>query len=177
MKLYTTLLLVVSFFAATSIAQAEAYAGEDSARHYKSNPGKYNGETVDVDCVFVTRVNRATKVEGVTFFVVHTKDDENRARGGSIVAAVLTEDADKFLRKYGDTPDIDRGSSNPVDSKRLRATFHQLEKGRVYLDASEGPAHELIEEQREDAIGNIGSGDGVSNAGGKGTQKYKAKKI
>ena len=165
MKLYTTLLLVASFFAATSMAQAEAYAGEDSARHYKSNPDKYNGETVDVDCVFVTRINGGPQIEGVTFFIVHTKDDDNRARGDSRVADVLTENASKFIRKYGDTPDIKRGSSSPVDSKRLRATFHQLEKGRVYLDASEGPAHELIKEHREEALDKIGSGDGVPGSG------------
>lgn len=177
MKLHTTLLLIVSFFAATSIAQAEAYAGEDSARHYKSNPEKYNGETVDVDCIFVTRINRATKVEGVIFFVVHTKDDDNRARGGSIVTAVLEENADKFARKYGNTPDIDRGSSDPVDSKRLRATFHQLAKGKVYLDASEGPAQVLIAEHSDEALGHIRDGEGVPAGKGKGKVKVKRKKL
>lgn len=176
MKLYTTLLLVISFFAAISIAHAEAYAGEDSARHYKSNPEKYNGEAIDVDCVFVTRINRATRVEGVVFFSVHTKDDDNRARGGSIVAAVLEEEAAKFIRRYGDTPDISRGSTSPVDSKRLRATFHQLAKGYIYIDTSEGPAHELITEHRDEALGQIKAGEsGVPAVKGKG--KVKAKKF
>lgn len=160
MKLNTTLLLVISFFAATSIAQAEAYAGEDSARHYKSAPEKYDGETVDVDCMYVTRVNRATKIEGVVFFLVHTKDDDNRARGGSIVTAVLEDESEKFIRKYGSSLDVNRGSTKPVDSKRLRATFQQLEKGRVYLDASEGAAHELIEAKLEEALSNISTGEG-----------------
>lgn len=160
MKLNAILLLLFSFFAASSLAQAQAQAGEDTARYYKSNPEEFDGETVDVDCVFVTRINGGPQIEGVTFFVVHTKDDDNRLRGGSIVAAVLAEEADSFIRKYGNTPEINRGSSEKVDSKRLRATFHQLERGRVYLDASEGPAHELITEQLEDALESIGKGEG-----------------
>ena len=175
MKLHTALLLVLSLFATTSIAQAEAFAGEDSARHYKSNPEKYDGETVDVDCVYVKRLPGAKKIEGVVFFLVHTKDADNRVRGGSIIAAVLEAEADKFIRKYGNTVDIDRGASIRVDSKRLRATFHQLERGRVYLDASEGPANELIEAHLEAAIGAIRSGDGVPAAGAKG--KFKKKKL
>ena len=89
------------------------------------------------------------------------------------MTAVLEENADKFIRKYGNTPDINRGPTTRVDSKRLRATFHQLKKGRVYLDASEGPAQELIEAHLEDAIGNIGKGDGVPAASGKGKVKRK----
>lgn len=171
MKPSTTLLLALSFFAALNSAQAESYAGGDSARHYESAPEKYDSEYVDVDCIFVTRINGGPQIEGVTFFVAHTKDDDNRVHGGSIVVAVLADKADSFVRKYGNTVDINRGAAEKVDSKRLRGVFHQLEKGHVYIDVSGGEAHDLILEKRADAIGNIRSGDGVPGGKGKGKGK------
>jgi len=77
------------------------------------------------------------------------------------VVAVLSDKADSFVRKYGNTRDIDLGSSEKVDSKRLRGIFHQLAQGHVYIDDSGGEAHAIILEHREDAVGAIASGDGV----------------
>ncbi len=171
MKTITSLLIALfALFALTfsTAAHAESFAGEDSARHYKSNPEKYDGEYVDVDCVFVTRINGGPQIEGVTFFVAHTKDDDNRARGGMIVVAVLSDKADNFVRKYGNAPDIQRGAAEKVDSKRLRGIFHQLDRGHVYIDVSGGEAHELILEHVEDAKGHIRSGDGAPDAGSTG---------
>jgi hypothetical protein len=171
MKTLSKILLALSIFSFASVAHAGSYAGEDSARHYKSAPEEFDGEYVDVDCVFVTRINGGPQVEGVTFFLAHTKDDDNRARGGSIVVAVLSDKADSFVRKYGNTLDIDRGSSEKVDSKRLRGVFHQLAQGHVYIDVSAGEAHAIILEHREDAVGAIRSGDGVPDGRLKGKGK------
>jgi len=168
MKSLSTLLIALSIFTFASAAQAESYAGEDSARHYKSAPEKFDGEYVDVDCVFVTRINGGPQVEGVTFFVAHTKDDDNRALGGSIVVAVLSDKADSFVRKYGNTLDVNRGAVEKVDSKRLRGIFHQLAQGHVYIDISAGDAHELILKHKDNAKGAIRSGDGVPESRGKG---------
>ncbi len=167
MKSLSTGLIALFALTLASAAYAESFAGEDSARHYKSTPEKYDGKYVDVDCTFVTRINRGPQIEGITFFVAHTKDDDNRARGGSIVVAMLSDKADSFIRKYGNAPDINRGAAEKVDSKRLRGIFHQLAQGHVYIDVSDGEAHELILAQREQAKGAIGSGDGVPRGQGK----------
>ena len=140
MKPVATLLIFLSSLAFAATAQAEAHAGEDSANYYKSAPEKYEGEYVDVDCAFVSRINGGPQIEGVTFFVAHTTDDDNMVRGGTIVVAVLTDKADSLIRKYGDTLDVNRGAPEQVDSKRLRGIFHQLEKGHVYIDVSAGEA-------------------------------------
>lgn len=168
MKTLSTLLIALVTLSLGSVAHAVSYAGEDSARHYKSDPEKYDGEYVDVDCVFVTRVNRGPQIEGVTFFVAHTKDDDNRAFGGSIVVAVLSEKASSFIRKYGDAPEINRGGSEKVDSKRLRGIFHQLSQGHLYIDVSAGDAHALIMEHIEEAEETIRSGDSTPAAPGHG---------
>lgn len=162
--IYQILALFVASIALLTPSFAGSDAGKDSARYYKSNPEEFDTKRVDVDCIFVTRINGGPQVEGVTFFLAHTKDDDNHMRGGSIVVAVLADDATSFVRKYGSMPEINRGSTKVVDSKRLRGTFHILERGRVYIDVSEGPAHDLILEHIEEAKGIIGKGDDASNA-------------
>lgn len=157
------LVIFVAFIALLTPSFAGSEAGKDSARYYKSHPEEFDTKRVDVDCTFVTRINGGPQVEGVSFFLAHTKDDDNQMRGGSIVVAVLTEDANSFLRKYGSMPEINRGSSKVVDSKRLRGTFHLLERGHVYIDESEGPAYDLILEHKEEAKGLIGKGDNASS--------------
>jgi hypothetical protein len=141
-------------------AHAGSTAGEDSANYYKSHPDEYDGKRVDVDCTHLTRINGGPQIEGVTFFVAHTKDDDNDSKGGAITVAVLEEDADSFLRRYGSAPEFDNGKSKKLDSKRLRGDFHQLEKGHVYIDASMGEAHKKLLEHREDAKKAIGGADG-----------------
>ncbi|MEN8725574.1 MAG: hypothetical protein ACN4GF_00630 [Lentimonas sp.] len=165
MKKIAYLLLALVSFSFCSATFAGSEAGKDSARYYKSHPAEFDGKYVDVDCVFVTRINGGPQVDGVVFFVAHTKDDDNQARGGSIVVAVLEGEASSFLRKYGNTIDRDRGSSNKVDSKRLRGIFYELDRGHVYIDMSDGEAHEAILERKEIAKGNIGKGDGAGAQG------------
>lgn len=166
MKKITYILLALLSFTLCSATYAGSEAGKDSARYYKSHPEAFDNKMVSVDCVMVTRINGGPQVDGVVFFIAHTKDDDNNARGGSIVVAVLEGKAESFIRKYGNTVDRNRGSTNPIDSKRLRGTFHQLAKGHVYIDISNGEAHELIAEQKEIAKGHIGKGEG--KFGGKG---------
>ncbi|MDP4610265.1 MAG: hypothetical protein NWT02_03675 [Opitutales bacterium] len=156
------LVFLVASVALLTPSFAGSEAGKDSARYYKSHPEEFDTKRVDVDCIFVTRINGGPQVEGVSFYLAHTKDDDNNMRGGSIVVAVLTEEASSFVKKYGSMPDIDRGSSERVDSKRLRGTFHLLEHGHVYIDESEGPAHDLILEHLEAAKGLIWKGDNTS---------------
>ncbi len=168
MKRIPTLLITLFALSLASTANAQSYAGEDSARHYKSAPEKYNGQTVDVDCTHVTRINRGAKIDGVTFFAAHTKDDDNGIRGGTIIVAVLSDKADNFVRKYGDMPDIQRGSTEKVDSKRLRGTFHQLTLGQVYIDSTDGEAHELILKFKEEVINTIRANEGGSFHKGNG---------
>ena len=173
MKSLSTLFIALFVLSLGSAAYAASFAGEDSARHYKSAPEEFDGKHVDIDCIFVSRINGGPQIEGVTFFIAHTKDDDNQARGGSIVVAVLSDKADSFLRKYGDTLDVNRGASEKVDSKRLRGMFHQLDKGHVYIDVTGGDAHELILTRAKDAKAVIGSGDGASAGRGKGPSKRK----
>lgn len=141
MKILSTLTLALfgAFLAVPAFAGSEA--GEDSARHYRSHPDEYDGEKVDVDVAFVTRINGKKAVEGVVFFIAHTFDEENEAPGGGIIVAVLDDDTESFMRKYGTA--IERKGKGGVDTKRLRGTFHQMKRGRVYIDES-GEAHELI---------------------------------
>ncbi|MGB0743529.1 MAG: hypothetical protein ACPGSB_03285 [Opitutales bacterium] len=133
------LALICATLALPAFAGTEA--GDDSALYYRNNPEKYDGKTVDIDVAFVTRINRRNSVEGLVFFVAHTVDDENNTRGGAIIVAVLDDDIEKFMRKYGTS--IERKSRGDIDTERLRGTFHQLKGGRVYIDES-GEAHELI---------------------------------
>ena len=169
MKTSTLLLAILSALAAVSSSQAQTFAGDDSARYYKSNPEQFDGKNVDVDCVFVTRINGGPQVEGVKFFVAHTKDDENNTRGGAIVVAVLDDKANSFVRTYGNTVDIQRGADEKVSSKRLRGVFHQLEHGHVYIDTSSGEAHELIIAHKETALDAIRTGNknGIPRAANK----------
>lgn len=163
MKKRTLLLIaVLSALLTPIITNAESYAGDDSARYYKSTPEEFDGEYVDVDCVFVTRINRGPDVEGVSFFVASTDDDKNHSYGGSIVVAVLTEDAEHLISKYGNTAALPRHPGESVDSKRLRGIFHQLEHGQVYIDYSDGDAHEIIAEHSQEAEIKIDLGDKVA---------------
>lgn len=161
-----------------STSYAGSDASKDSARHYKSYPEKYDGETASLDCTYVTRINKGPQVEGVAFFVAHTVDDDNKMRGGSIVVAILDEDADAFAKKYGNTLDIDRDqrpkntTKERVDSKRLRGTFHQLEKGHVYIDIN-GDAHERILAKIETAKGCIRAGDGIPSGDNRRSPNHK----
>ena len=147
MKLISHIVLAVTSVLIATPAFAGSDAGEDSARHYKSHPEKYDGEKIDMDCAFVTRVNGGPQVEGVVFFIAHTVDDENKVRGGAMVVAVLDDDADSFMRKYGTAIQRRSGAGDWVETTRLRGTFHQLDRGRVYLDES-GEAHAILEEHR-----------------------------
>lgn len=176
--LFHTLLALSSMFIAASAFAAES--GSDTARHYKSYPEQFDGQSADVDCAFVTRINRGPQVEGVAFFVAHTVDDDNAMRGGSIVVATLEADAESFVKKYGNVPEIDRKrgqntTADRVDSKSLSGTFNQLAKGSVYIDYSNGEAHALILEKIEAAKSAIRMGDGIPSTGGKSFKKKKKK--
>jgi len=173
-QLAHTVLALCSLCFLTS-THAGTEAGDDTARHYKSYPDKYNGKKIDVDCTAVHRINGGPSVEGVVFFVAHTIDRDNRGAGGSLVVAVPEDDAESFLRKYGNTIERNRGEAEKVDSKRLRGTFYQLDRGHVYLDES-GEAHELILAKLDAAKGQIRAGDGIptGGAGKLGKKKKKA---
>lgn len=141
---YIILALVSTILTASAFAGSEA--GDDSARHYRSDPEAFDGEKIDVDCTFVSRINGGPKIDGVVFFLVHTVDEDNKVRGGTLLAAVLEDDVDSFMRKYGTVPDRERGGP---DTNRLRGTFHVLPQGRAYVDVSD-EAHDLIVEHREE---------------------------
>ncbi|MEM7790822.1 MAG: hypothetical protein AAF546_05420 [Verrucomicrobiota bacterium] len=166
-KLIYTPLVLLAFFV-PSLALAGSDAGDDSARNYKNFPEKYDGKKVDVDCTHVTRINGGPRIDDVILFAAHTVDRDNRTRGGSIVVAVLAEDAEAFARKFGTTIDITRGAAEKVDSKSLRGTFHMLDRGHVYIDYTDGEAATLIEERAELFRTKIRAGDG---AGGPGPNK------
>jgi hypothetical protein len=156
----TAALFVTSSFAGTT-------SGRDSAKFYKTHPDDWDGKKVSVDCVSVTRINGGPQIDDVVFFVAHTIDDDNKARGGSIVVAVLEGDVSSFIRKYGTVVERNRGQADRIDSKSLRGTFHVLEKGHVYLDES-GDAHALILERKEDAKLAIRSEGFLTESGGIG---------
>ena len=158
MKKIVYILLTVLSIALCSASYAGTQSGDDAARHYKSNPDAYKGKAVDVDCTHVTHINGGPQVDGVAFFIAHTKDDENKKRGGSIVVAMLEDKANSFVRKYGDTIEVNRGANEKVVSKRLRGTFNVLDRGHVYIDLSDGEAHAAILENIETAKGSIGRG-------------------
>ncbi|ADE54561.1 hypothetical protein [Coraliomargarita akajimensis] len=179
MKALFQTFLAISSLVLTSTLFAGTEAGKDSARHYKSYPEKYDNKTVSIDCTFVTRINGGPQVDGIAFFVAHTADTDNNMRGGAIVVAVAEADADKLVKKFGNTPEINenarKSTADRVDSKRLRGTFHQLEKGTVYIDLN-GDAHETILEKAEAAKGKIRAGDGIpstSNKGPRGPHPHK----
>lgn len=152
-------------------AFAGSGAGDDSARYYKSNPEKFDGKKVDVDVAFVTRINRKDRVDGVAFFVAHTVDEDNNSLGGAIVVAVLDDDTDSFMRKYGTA--VERRGKG-VDSKRLRGVFHLLKGGRVYIDES-GEAQAIIEAHIQKNGDAAIPGDEDRQAGGKKNKKNKKK--
>ncbi|MDQ8193199.1 hypothetical protein QEH59_02090 [Coraliomargarita sp. SDUM461004] len=156
-RLTQLITLTVIIFA--SIAHAETFSGKDTALYYKNTPEQFEGEHADVDCAFVSRINRGPQINGITFFLAHTIDEDNRLRGGSIVVAVLSDKADSFVRKYGNAPDIQHGGMTKVDSKRLRGIFHQLDKGHVYIDMTDGQAHQVILQHKETAKKLIKSSD------------------
>ncbi|MGB0413142.1 MAG: hypothetical protein ACPGJU_01735 [Coraliomargarita sp.] len=176
-KLSKTILALLSACLVSTVFAGEE-ASDDSARHYKSHPEQYDGQSVDVDCAFVKRINGGPQVPGVAFFVAHTFDDKNKMHGGSIVIAVLEADASSFASKYGNIPDRERNKNSTadrVDTKRLDGTFHQLAKGHVYIDES-GNAHELIQEKLEEAKGKIRAGDGIPSGANTGRPHPKHKK-
>ena len=183
MKSPFKILIALSCFSMLASTYAGTDAGKDSSRHYKSYPEKYDGQSVSIDCTHVKRINGGPQVEGVAFFVAHSVDEENKMRGGSIVVAVLEENADALAKKFGTIPEIDRQkkpsstTQERVDSKHLRGTFHQLEKGHVYIDV-DGDTHELILLKKENAKGNIRMGDGIPTGDGHshGPNKKKKKK-
>ncbi|MEM0965755.1 MAG: hypothetical protein AAGJ81_06380 [Verrucomicrobiota bacterium] len=159
MNLKPLLLCVASsgLFLSSSFSASEA--GDGSARYYESRPDSYDGKQIELDCTFVTRINGGPQIEGVVLFLAHTEDEENSRRGGAIVTAVMEDDADSFIKRYGDTVDVDRGTADRIDSRRLKGTFYVLDRGHVYVDASEnGEAHELILERAEDVKTNIRRG-------------------
>jgi hypothetical protein len=156
------LIALISALLTPIITQAESAAGDDSARYYKSTPEEFDGDYVDVDCVFVTRINRGPEVEGVTFFVASTDDEKNHSYGGSIVVAVLSEDAEHLISKYGNTATLPPAPGANIKSKRLRGIFHELEHGQVYIDYTGGDAHEIIAEHNQEAEIKIDLGDQVS---------------
>ncbi|MEM1223095.1 MAG: hypothetical protein AAGH40_10050 [Verrucomicrobiota bacterium] len=166
-KLIHTPLAVLAIFL-PSLTFAGSDAGDDSARNYKNFPEKYDGKKIDIDCTHVSRINGGPKIDDVTLFVAHTVDRDNRTRGGSIVVAVLAEDAESFARKFGTAIEISRGAVEKVDSKSLRGTFHMLDRGHVYIDYTDGEAALLIEERAELFRTKIRAGDG---AGGPGPNK------
>ncbi len=167
MKKLSKTLLALFCTCLVSTAFAGNDAGDDSARHYKSQPEQFDGQSVDVDCTHVKRINGGPQVPGVAFFVANTFDEDNQSHGGVIVVAVLEADASSFVNKFGTVPDRKKNRNSTedrVDTTRLKGTFHQLSKGHVYIDYS-GGAHELILQKVEDAQGTIRAGDGIPSAG------------
>lgn len=158
MKKIAYILLAILSLALCGASHAGTLSGDDAARHYKSNPDKYDGKAVDVDCVMVTRINGGPQVQGVVFFVAHTKDDKNKKRGGGIVVAVAEDHANAFVRKYGDAIEVNRGATEKIDSKRLRGIFRVLDRGYVYIDVAGGGVHDAITANRENAKSKIGRG-------------------
>ncbi|MEM8867430.1 MAG: hypothetical protein AAGC73_04100 [Verrucomicrobiota bacterium] len=159
--------LLVLSLALSSTLTAGTDAGDDSARNYKNFPGEYDGKRIDVDCTHVSRINGGPQIDEVTLFVAHTIDRDNRSRGGSIVVAVLAEDADKFARKFGTAVERNRQEAEKVDSKSLRGTFHMLDRGHVYIDYTDGEAHELVEAKLDLYKTKIASGSAAGRAGKK----------
>lgn len=157
-------------FVLCAVASYAGDASNDSARHYKSYPEQFDGRSVSIDCTHVSRINQGPQVEGVAFFVAHTFDEDNDRRGGSIVVAVVESQAASLVKKFGNTPEIDRrrgenSTESRLDSKRLRGTFHQLTKGTVYIDYT-GDAHQLILNKIENAESAIRKGDGIPSGHG-----------
>lgn len=165
-KLSKTLLaLLTACLVSTAVAGNDA--GDDSARHYKSQPEQFDGQSVDIDCTHVKRINGGPQVPGVAFFVANTFDEDNESHGGVIVVAVLEADASAFVKKFGTVPERQKSRNSTedrVDTTSLKGTFHQLAKGHVYIDDS-GSAHELILQKVEEAKGKIRAGDGIPTAG------------
>ncbi len=155
--LHIILAATISLSATSTLSYAGNESGKDSARYYKSHPDKFNSKAVDVDCTHVTRINGANQLDKIVFFAAHTKDDDNRTRGGSIVVAVAAEKADSFIRKFGTTLDRNRGSSERINSTRLRGIFHMLDNGSVYIDYSD--VHEVITKNLKNAKIAIGRGN------------------
>ena len=178
MKKSSKTLLAVLSACLVSTVFAGSDASTDSARHYKSQPEQFDGQSADVDCTHVKRINGGPQVPGVAFFIANTFDDKNKVHGGVIVVAVLEADASSFVNQYGTIPDREHNKNSTedrVDTKSLSGTFHQLAKGHVYIDES-GNAHELILQKVEEAKGKIRAGDGIPTAGGKGGPYKKHKK-
>lgn len=175
MKLLPTLLLALSAALFATTAYAEIDAGRDSAKYYTTFPDKWDGHKVSVDCVSVKRINGGPQIEGIVFFGAHTMDDKNNAPGGSIVVAVLEDEVESFVRKYGTVIERTPGQSDRVENKRLTGIFHQLERGHVYIDES-GNAHDLILKHKETAKDAIRFGDGIPEGGGAGHHGHKKRK-
>lgn len=175
MKLLPKILLTLSAALFATGAYAGTDAGKDSAKFYKTSPEEWNGKQASLDCASVKRINGGPQVEGVTFFVANTIDTKNNTSGGSMVVAVLEDDVESFIRKYGTVVERTKGQSERVENKRLTGIFHQLEKGHVYLDAS-GEAHDLILAHKETAKGAIRHGDGIPD-GGNGHKHKKHKRL
>lgn len=177
MKLLPTILLTIATALSTTgvYAGTNIDAGRDSAKYYKTFPEEWDGKKISVDCTSVRRINGGPQVEGVVFFGAQTLDEKNNAPGGGIVIAVLEDDVEAFVRKYGTVIERTPGQSERVENKRLTGIFHELARGHVYVDAS-GEAHDLILAHKETAKGAIRYGDGVPAGGANGKGKRMMKR-
>lgn len=143
----TLSLLVASFaFAGNS--------GKYTANYYKANDEEFIGKKIKLEITHLTPM-RDTKIEGLELFMAHTVDSDEHVRGGTMIVATTSDNAEKLIRKYGTQAELEssKGKGKRVrETDKISGTLQSIERKRemLYLDA-DGKAKELIDAHAEKA--------------------------
>ena len=98
------------------------------------------GKQVTLDVTHVAPVkalNEEAKDYGIQVFQVHTLNKKSQTPGGTIMTFVEADESERFLKRYGYTPEVTKGRDRVTDSRTYRAVLQKNPKGDFCLFDSE----------------------------------------
>jgi len=128
---------VGAFVAALLLGGTAASAGtytKYTADYYRMNPDEHLNKEIKLYVSWLSPIRQKAPPfpcpEGYSLYLAHTAY-EGKAGGGPIIVAILKDEGEKYLKRYGTAPD---GNRRRISSRKLEGVLkehqHEGRKGR-----------------------------------------------
>jgi hypothetical protein len=134
MKKYLFLIASLSLISAVGTCDEPS---KHTANYFRGLAPEYIGKKISLD---VSAVSPLHKVEDPKFgfLIATTFDTRNRVAGGKIILVADKEKSLDLAKRYGVTPEIERGRRGgfDIDTLRLTGVLRETENKVLYLDVA-----------------------------------------
>lgn len=123
------------FFSFSALMGAPAADTKTVAKYVLEHAEELFGEKVSLDVTHVVKAKTPAKAAsaGLAMFKAHTFDKKKRMKGGNITVVVLADEAEKFARQYGTSPEVTVGNKRRADTRVFRGVLGKTRKGQWFV--------------------------------------------